>query len=304
LTALEIRSLDKRFGRRQAVRDLSLTVASGSIYGLVGPNGSGKTTTLACTLGLMRPTSGTARVLGRAPHELHRLGGRLAVVFDSAIAIPHLRVRQNLEWLRRLAARTGGRGIDEALELVGLRDLADARARTLSLGQRKRLAIAGALLGEPELLVLDEPLSGLDALSVRRMLRLFRRLRDAGTTLVLSSHRLPEMQRVVTHVGILLAGRLERSGTLDEVLGRGRGRYRVRLAAPGPVAEALAGLAEVSPEDDRTFVVGVAEDRLPRVHRALVEAGCELRTIEDAGASLQAVFEQLVDARMTPEGTA
>jgi ABC-2 type transport system ATP-binding protein len=305
MPAIEIQSLRKRYGRHEVVHGVSLAVEEGAVYGLVGPNGSGKTTTLSCALGLMRPTSGTVSVLGESPRRLHRLGGRLAVVFDTSIAVRDLTVRQNLRYLARLNTKRDLRDEDELLGQVGLTALADARAGSLSLGQRKRLAIAGALLARPELLVLDEPLSGLDTLGVRQVLALMRGLRDEGVTLLLSSHRLHEMQEVVTHVGVLLGGELRMDGSLDQVLGRATGRHRVR-ATPLERAREIAGrtdgveLLESARTDE--LRVRLAPETAPRLVRALVEGGCELFAFEREEESLQTVFEGLVDQHASASG--
>ena len=301
MAAIEIKDLRKRYGRNEVVRGLSLRVEEGSVYGLVGPNGSGKTTTLSCALGLMRPTSGTVRILGEEPHRLHRLSGRLAVVFDTAIAAPQLTVRQNLRYLMRLNRPREWRDEDELIDLVGLTELASSCARALSLGQRKRLAIAGALLGRPELLVLDEPLSGLDTLGVRQCLGLFRRLADDGVTLLLSSHRLHEMQEIVTHAGVLLGGELCVDGPIDEVLGRAREHYRV-TAEPADLAREVAERTDgvqVLPSEARGGLrLQLPGDAAPRLSRALIEAGCDLSALEREEESLQTVFEGLVDEHM------
>lgn len=312
MSAIEVRELCKRFGARTVVKGLSLTVEQGAIYGLLGPNGSGKTTTLACTLGLLRPTSGTSHVLGQPAARIHRLGGRLGVVFDTAIALPGLTANQNLDYQRRLLGHARGRSNAELLEAVGLGEMASTRVRALSFGQGKRLAIAGALLGEPELLVLDEPLSGLDTMGVRRMLRLFERLRDEGLTLLLSSHRLHEMQSVVTHAGILHGGRIVKHGTLDEVLGRGRGIFLVRVDRAEPAREVVrrsAGFECVATEElegggARLEVHGEAAASMAALNRALVEAGVEVSALEERVETLQSVFEGMIDAHENGSGAA
>lgn len=301
--AIEIRGLTKSYGSRPVVDGLSLTVERGSVYGLLGPNGSGKTTTLACTLGLLRPTSGSAHVLGEPAGRVHRLGGRLSVVFDTAISLPGLTALQNLEYVRQLLGHRRGRQAAEVLEAVGLESHARARVRSLSLGQAKRLAIAGALLGEPELLVLDEPLSGLDTLGVRRMLRLFGRLRDEGLTLLLSSHRLVEMESVVTHAGILFEGQLAEDGPLERVLARGEDVHRVEVeqaAEARALLEGVEGLrVEVEEGTDRPPRLALRCGELPvaEVNRRLVEAGFAVSAIELRRESLQTVFERIVDER-------
>jgi len=312
LSAIEIHELCKRYGSQTVVEGLSLTVERGAIYGLLGPNGSGKTTTLACALGLLRPTSGSSTVLGEPARRIHRLDGRLSVVFDTAIALPGLTARQNLEYLRRVLGHRRGRTNEEVLEAVGLAEMAKKRVRSLSLGQSKRLAIAGALLGEPELLVLDEPLSGLDTMGVRRMLDLFRELRNEGMTLLLSSHRLHEMQTVVTHAGILHGGRIVKDGDLDSLLGRGEGRYRVtvdRAAEARQRIDALQGArvdGEVLGDDGATVLDVRLESATPvaRLNRALVEAGLEVSSLEARVETLQTVFEGLIDRHGAAEGAA
>lgn len=307
MAAIEIEALRKSYGRQEVVRGLSLRVERGSVYGLVGPNGSGKTTTLSCALGLIRPTSGSVRVLGERPERLHRLKGRLAVVFDTAIAAPQLTVRQNLRYLARLNRGRDLRDEDELMSLVDLTKLAASRASSLSLGQRKRLAIAGALLARPELLVLDEPLSGLDTLGVRKCLRLFRSLSEEGVTLLLSSHRLHEMQEVVTHAGVLLGGELRVNGPLDEVLGRARGCYRVHAepaARAREIAERTDGVELLASDAVHELRLRIAGDAAARLSRALIENGCELHSLAREEESLQTVFEGLVDEFVAQEAGA
>lgn len=302
-SAIEIRDLVKSYGARPVVEGLSLTVERGSIYGLLGPNGSGKTTTLACALGLLRPTSGSARVLGEPAASVHRLQGKLSVVFDTAIALQGLTATQNLQYVRRILGHRRGRSDTEVLEAVGLADYADAKVRSLSLGQAKRLAIAGALLGEPELLVLDEPLSGLDTMGVRRMLQLFRKLREEGLTMMLSSHRLMEMQTVITHAGILFGGRIVKEGELDEVLGRASGAYAFLVNKPDKAMKTLNALkgvtCQLDPDDGgefRRLQVRSQDFTVAKINMRLVRAGIGVSSIEEAGKSLQAVFEEIVDS--------
>jgi ABC-2 type transport system ATP-binding protein len=191
---LQVSGLHKWYGRTHAVDDVSFTVNRGDVFGLLGPNGSGKTTTISCALGLLRADEGRITVLGEPASAIQRTGGRVAVVFDAPTLVDGLTCEQNLRYARRTLGHDGGRKDDDALQLVGLASLAERRAGRLSLGQRRRLSIARALIGRPELLVLDEPLSGLDTVGVRGMLDLFRRLAAEGLTLVVCSHRLHEIQ--------------------------------------------------------------------------------------------------------------
>ncbi len=309
--AVELDSLTKKYGRLCAVDDLSLRLGPGTVYGLFGPNGSGKTTTLECTLGLQRPTRGSVRVLGEPAHRLHRLSGRVAAVFDTPAFVNALRVDENLEYSRRFSDEAGGRSADEVLALVGAADLKARRAGKLSLGQRKRVAVARALLGSPELLVLDEPLSGLDTFGVRRMLELLKRLANEGITLLLSSHRLREMESVVTHVGILSKGRLVREGTLQELLENERtlqvqvrgveAAERALRAHPG-----IAGFERLGTQheanDTVTLRVRMKNARPEDVNRSLVEAGAAVSELVYTGGSLDAIFDQLLREERPDEG--
>ncbi|MGB0333500.1 MAG: ABC transporter ATP-binding protein, partial [Planctomycetota bacterium] len=168
--ALRVRGLRKRYGATEAVKGVDLTVQPGQVYGLLGPNGSGKTTTLSCALGLLAPTSGTCEVLGVPSSALHRTRGKVGCVFDVPALLKGHTIAQNLAYQSRLRGHTGGRSMKDALRRVGLEGFERRSAGGLSLGQEKRLAIAGAIMGTPELVVLDEPLSGLDPMGVRGML--------------------------------------------------------------------------------------------------------------------------------------
>lgn len=315
MPAIEIRQLCKHFGRTQVLFDVDLSVEAGQVYGLLGPNGSGKTTTLSCALGLLRATSGEARVLGESSRAIHRTHGRVGVVFDRSVTIGALTAHQNLEYVRRLGGYRGGRSIDELLKLVGLDELANRRASRMSLGQGKRLAIAGALLGQPQLLILDEPLSGLDTLGVRSMLRLFTELAGEGVTLVLSSHRLHEMESVVTHAGIVLRGRVVRQGAIGELLMADRKRYEVEVQQLDLAQAALAEISGVVVESVTSpgaggeeplslggrLVVDLGELAPEALNRRLVEVGCEVSELTPIVMSLQKVFEDLVDKHQIAE---
>jgi len=298
MPVLELRSLGKRYGTTLALENLSLSVERGEVHGLLGPNGSGKTTALACALGLLRPSAGTARVLGEPASAIHRTLGRVGAVFDSASLVPGLSVRANLEYARRLLGHDGGRGPEEALRLAGIEELAGRRVGRLSLGQAKRVSVARALLGRPELLVLDEPLSALDTLGVRAMLTLIRRLAGEGLALFVSSHRLREMEEVVTHASILSRGRLVASGSLRELCGE---HEELRLDV-APLEEARAVLARLpgvlgceleAPSSLRVRLNGLAPGE---VNRVLVESGCTVSALFPRRRDLFSLFEELVGA--------
>ncbi|MGQ0552774.1 MAG: ABC transporter ATP-binding protein [Planctomycetota bacterium] len=301
--ALAIEDLNKSYGATRAVQGVSLTVQRGDIYGLLGPNGSGKTTTLQCALGLLTPDSGRLTVLGQPSSAIHRTLGKVGVVFDAPTLVDGLSCRQNLAYARRLLGHAGGRGDDEALRLTGIEALANRRAGRLSLGQRRRLSIARALIGQPEFLVLDEPLSGLDTVGVRAMLELFRSLHRQGLTLLISSHRLHEMETIVNRVAILMAGKRLREASLDELLQGGSVRLRVRAAPADQAARVLAGLPGLKSVERRTddeFLVLVGEVPPAHVNRALIQAGCAVSALVPERITLQSAFEDLVDPAAVP----
>jgi ABC-2 type transport system ATP-binding protein len=219
-TAIETRGLTKRFGAQTAVDDLALTVPRGAVYGFLGPNGSGKTTTIRMLLGLIRPTAGEAEVLGRVmPRSLRDVLPRVGTLVEGPAFSPFLSGAQNLrrfDALGRFApARTREDRIAAALDRVGLSAAAGKRVHAYSLGMKQRLGLAQALLSPRELLVLDEPTNGLDPQGTREVRSLIRDLAAEGATVFVSSHLLAEIEQVCTHAGIMSAGRLVASGTLD-----------------------------------------------------------------------------------------
>jgi ABC-2 type transport system ATP-binding protein len=302
MTSLVIEGLTKRYGDVLAVDDLNLAVEPGQVFGLLGPNGSGKSTSLGCALGLLRPTNGRCEVLGVPSNKLHKTRGRVAVVFDRAVVLPTLTVMQNLKWAAKMRGDGGGgRSHEEVLELTGILDLAKRRAGKLSLGQTRRLSIAMALSGTPELIVLDEPLSGLDPMGVREVLRMIRDLADSGLTLILSSHRLFEMERILTHAAILVRGKRAACGSLDDLLGA---RDRVRLEVNDgdrarKIVEALDGAALERGRGD-VLVVAAGEHGAAGINAVMVEAGLRVRSLAPARSTLPRLFEDLVDTQSDP----
>lgn len=247
---LEARELRVRLGRTRVLQGVALSVLEGDVYGLLGRNGAGKTTTLRCLLGFLPRCAGHARVLGEPPGRLHRVAGDLGVALDPPGLDDSLTVRQNLEAARIRGGIRDGRGSDEVLDLVGLTHRAGHRADRLSHGQTRRAAVARALLGRPRLLVLDEPLSGLDPEGVEEMLALLRRLaREEGTTVVFSSHHLREVEEVCNRVGVLDGGRTVLEGELDALLAGTGVRYELRCRDAAVAAPLLAAAAEVDEED-------------------------------------------------------
>src|SRR5215218_8432015 len=222
---IETRDLGKRYGERVvAVDRLQLCVRHGEVYGFLGPNGAGKTTTLRMLLGLVKPSSGSARVLGASPGSPEALAGIGALVETPAF-YPFLSGRDNLRVLARHAGVPETR-IDAVLKEVGLSGRAGDRFATYSLGMKQRLGVAAALLKDPELLILDEPTNGMDAAGMAEMRTFIRTLGQKGRTVLFSSHLMSEVEQVCDRVGVIRGGRLVGEGTLDEL--RGRASLRVR----------------------------------------------------------------------------
>jgi ABC-2 type transport system ATP-binding protein len=230
--AVTVRSLTKRFGDIAAVDDLSFSLGRGTVTGFLGPNGAGKTTTLRLLLGLAEPSAGEALVFGRRYHDLDQPARRVGAVLESSDFHPGRSGRDHLRALG-LAAETQLGRVEEVLELVELEPAAGRRLRTYSLGMRQRLGLATALLGDPELLVLDEPANGLDPAGVHWLRRFLRRFAEQGRTVLVSSHMLAEAAQTVDDVVIIDRGRFVATGRIDELTEDGRTLEDVFLELTG-----------------------------------------------------------------------
>ena len=244
--ALRVNGLRKHYGDVPVLHGVDLELPDASVLGLVGLNGSGKTTTIECVLGLQRFTAGEVSVLGRAPGDLHRLQGDVVAIFDTPSVLPHLTVRQCLEHARRLCPRPV-RTSAEVEALLGIESYTRYRIRQLSLGNRRRVSIAQALLGNPRLILLDEPFNGLDAGGVDQVLALIGGLnRETGATFLLSSHQLPYLERVCSHIAILHGGRIAGAGSLQELLADAGSRVVLHSTEPGLALQVLETEARVA----------------------------------------------------------
>ncbi len=302
--AVRTSGLTKRFGSAPAAVDgIDLHVPRGSVYGFLGPNGSGKTTTIRMLLGLVRPTSGQAWLLGEPmPGASAGVLPRVGVLVEGPAFQPYLGGRQNLTRLDACDAtadpRTSRRRIDDALDRVGLAAAADKPYRQYSLGMKQRLGLAAALLRPRELLVLDEPTNGLDPQGTREVRTLVRELADAGTTVLVSSHLLSEIEQVCSHIGVMSRGRLLVQGERAALTEAGEARVVVTttFADAGAAARVLVALGLVDVAADGTEVeaslagtgVGVGA-----VSAALVHAGVELLGLELRRPSLEQLFVTL-----------
>lgn len=287
--AIETHNLTKRFADGTlGVNDLSLQVRHGEVYGFLGPNGSGKTTTLRMLLGLATPSHGNATVLGATPGSTESLA-RIGAMIETPAFYPYLSGRDNLRVL------AGHAGVDErhiatVLTTVDLASRGRDRFQTYSLGMKQRLGVAAALLKDPELLILDEPTNGLDPAGMAEMRDLIRTLGQEGRTVLLSSHLMGEIEQVCDRVGVIRHGQLVAEGTVDEL--RDRDRLLVR-AEPSEQARRL--IASVAGVEDVTIVRGeIHVDSDPaaasEIARVLVQANVRLYELRVERASLEDIF--------------
>ncbi len=292
---IETRDLSKRYGERiVAVDRLTMRVRRGEVYGFLGPNGAGKTTTLRMLLGLVRPTSGSARVLGAAPGSPEALA-RTGALIETPSFYPFLSGRDNLRVLARHAG-VAETQIAPALAEVELTARGDDRFQTYSLGMKQRLGIAAALLKDPELLILDEPTNGMDPAGMAEMRTFIRRLGRGNKTVLLSSHLMTEVEQICDRVGVISRGALVGEGTVDELRG---GESLWLRAEPLDEAErvlrALRGIGQIA-RIDGGLRVGADAGAAPEINRALVEAGIAVGELRPERASLEEVFLELTEA--------
>ncbi len=292
---LATEGLSKRFGDFTAVRDLSLTVRPGDIYGFLGLNGAGKTTTIRMALGLIRPSAGRALLFGRDPREAHlEVMRRVGALVEVPAFYPYLTGRQNLEILARLYGADAVGRIDGVLEEVGLGDRGHSAVRTYSQGMRQRLGIAQALLNQPELVILDEPTNGLDPQGIQEIRALLQRLnRERGTTLFLSSHLLYEVELLCNRVAILREGALVEETDVAAILARTTGAVRLRARPEAEARAVLGRLDWARPRDGAPpgcLLVESPPDRLGELNRLLVDAGVEVSELAPERVTLEEYF--------------
>jgi ABC-type multidrug transport system ATPase subunit len=281
--AIMAAGLSKQYGRQRGVSDISLTVSSGEICGLLGPNGAGKTTTIRMLLGLSHPDRGQATLLSQPVSLGAAVLERVGAVIDGPGLVPHLSGLRNLKLLWGASGRRWPpSGLEAALELAGLGAALDRRVRSYSTGMRQRLMLAQALMGDPEVLILDEPANGLDPVEVRALRERLRELAAAGTAVLLSSHLLAEVELLATHVVVLADGRLVRTGPLEQFVAGGGYEFEVNdPVAAQTVLARLGGVQVVSVSGDRLSVR--APDRAAQeITQALVTGGVGVRVARPA----------------------
>jgi ABC-2 type transport system ATP-binding protein len=286
MPAIEMRGLTKHYGRLVAVDDLSFSVDRGTVVGFLGPNGAGKTTTLRALLGLVDPTKGTATINGKHYRDLEDPLRHVGAVLEASSFYPGRTARNHL----RVQALTGGipRGrVDEVLELVGLAEAADRRVGDFSLGMRQRLGIAAALLGEPEVLIFDEPANGLDPEGVRWLRELLRAQATDGRAVLVSSHMLAETAQTVDSVIIIDHGRLVAQSSLEDLVVKAQRIVRVRTPQAQALAAALDkdGAQVTRIGSERLEITGSTPERVGMVaaelHIPIIESTSETVNLED-----------------------
>ncbi|MET7702443.1 ABC transporter ATP-binding protein [Streptomyces sp. NPDC005485] len=302
--AIKSRGTTKSFGNVVALDGVDLDVAEGQIHGLIGPNGAGKTTLLGLLLGLAAADSGSLEILGAPIRRALSAPEGVAGFVDGPGLYPSLTARQNLAALAALQGRDAGTSrIDDVLDQVGLTDVAEDRARGFSLGMRQRLGLAAALLTEPGLLVLDEPSNGLDPAGTRHVHRVLTRLAANGTAVVLSSHRMDDVEALCSEVTILATGRVVFSGPLSKLAAENSELdYRLRTSDPdaahrlATAADGIHIVEDLGPRHDpQVLVVRALEPALDELVTRLVRAGIALRELAPVVSPLEAAFLALTE---------
>ena len=295
--AIETTRLSKSFGEKAAVRDLTLQVGRGEVFGFLGPNGAGKTTSVKMLLGLIRPSAGEGCLLGQplGQPEVRRQVGFLPEHFrfhDWLTAAEFLQLHADLYHMASADAR---QRIPELLVLVGLEEFTGKKLRTFSKGMLQRIGLAQALLNRPELVILDEPTSGLDPVGRRLVRDIIRDLRQQGTTVFLNSHLLSEVEITCDRVAFIKHGEVITTRPLQALL---EGELTVTVRARGLTEEIVTGLQRWSPnvrlDGEHLSLTLSGEAELPEIHRYLVNAGCDLYAFQPQKVSLEELFIQIV----------
>lgn len=290
---LQTYGLKKTFGKVRAVDGVSISVTHGQVYGFLGPNGSGKTTTIGMILGLLHPTAGSVTLFGErvTPSNTKSLR-RVGALVGAPSLVPYLSARQNLKLLTRLSpSLTPGR-IDEILEIVGLIEAADRRAGQFSTGMKQRLGLAMSLLHYPELLILDEPTNGMDPAGMREIRNLLSGLADKGVTIFISSHLLYEVEQICDRVGVLKGGKIVAEGDVKDLLG---GKAVVKVRVPSTMEavrllQSLPGCSEIRPNGAYVTVSGVSSQA---VVSHLTSNGVIPSEVTTGQSDLESIFLEL-----------
>ncbi|MFC4005328.1 ABC transporter ATP-binding protein [Prauserella oleivorans] len=288
---IEAKGLTKRYGKKLAVDDLTFSVAPGRVTGFLGPNGAGKSTTMRMILGLDNPTAGDVRIGGKRYTELHHPLRTVGALLDAKWVHPNRSARSHLTWMAK-SNKISPRRVDEVLDIVGLSAVADKRAGGFSLGMSQRLGIAGALLGDPEVLLFDEPVNGLDPEGILWIRKFMHRLADEGRTVFVSSHLLSEMALTASELVVIGKGRLIAQSSTDEFVTRAtESSVKVRSPQLDRLRAALDRLgATVTAEDDALLVSGVSSEKIGQL---AMENQVTLHELSPQRGSLEQAFMQI-----------
>lgn len=293
---LSIHGLAKRYGRITAVENLDLEIPRGTIFGLLGPNGSGKTTTLGMLLDVIRPTAGTFQWFGQEPSTESRK--RIGAILEAPLFYPYLTGLNNLRVVAKIK-NVPEEFIEPRLEMVGLMERKDSPFQTYSLGMKQRLAIAGAMLSNPEVLILDEPTNGLDPQGIHDIRALIREIGKSGVTVILASHLLDEVEKVCSHVAVLQRGKRLYSGPVDTLSHR---KPKVELAANdlGNIRQALMGFPMVEgmeTDHDKVIVTFTEAPDTAQLNRHMFEHGVVLSRLTLRSTSLEEQFLEITSGK-------
>lgn len=292
-TILEINHLTKQFGRLTAVNQLSLNIEKGSVFGMLGPNGSGKTTTLGMLLGVTKPTSGTFSWFGRG--ESHEMRKNIGAILEQPVFYPYMTGIQNLDLVCQIKGAEKSR-IEEVLEIVGLSGRGHDKFKGYSLGMKQRLAIAAALINDPEVLVLDEPTNGLDPQGIFDIRQLIRQIAQTGKTIILASHLLDEVQKVCTDFCVLQTGNLIYQGVVEADFAKST---TIELAAEDTqtlidALQKIPGVDEIEEKDGKVIVRGTLQLNSLTINKHLVEKGIVLTHLQTLKKSLEEQFMEIL----------
>ena len=293
---LAAENLTKRFGKREVVSDVSFEIVAGEVFGFLGPNGAGKTTTIRMLVGLARPDHGRVRIAGfDVARDFAKAMSHVGCIVESTDLYPYLTGRENLLHFARMLPDGGESRIPELAALVALEGRLDDRVSTYSLGMRQRLGLAQALLGAPDLLILDEPANGLDPAGIREIRQLIRHLaEDRGIAVFVSSHLLAEVEQMCDRVAIIHRGKTLAMGPVRELLAkRGADRlvFRIDLSAPAVgILAAFARDGEARADEADTVSAEVPRERVPDALAALAGAGVRVFGVEKQSSTLEELF--------------
>lgn len=294
---LTIEKLNKRFGPVHAVNDVSLEIKKGNVYGILGPNGSGKSTTLGIVLNVVNKTSGEYRWFG-GTLETHEALKKVGAIIERPNFYPYMTAQENLELVCKIKG-TPYTKVTEKLETVGLIERKDSKFNTFSLGMKQRLAIASALLNDPEILILDEPTNGLDPQGIRQIRDIIKKIAAQGTTILLASHLLDEVEKVCSHVLVLRKGEILYAGKVDTMMAN-EGFFELQVSDLEHLKQILllhSAIEKMEKEEDKLFVYLKSPLEAAELNKFLAEKGIYLSHLIKRKHSLEEQFIQLTSQK-------